>query len=157
MIDAVGKLSTNKSAGATGLKALYLKGWVHHQARPTDPELEPDPADAVELSWGKVLEIGVRLAPCVEGVIPKTFAERIFVLIPKSDAGECHAGIVLLEILYKVLSSIVNSCLLDKIEFDDLLHGNNLPSWEQVLPSWGPSFWPNCDAGLMHLSSSWCL
>ena len=53
--------------------------------------------------------------------MPKTFAEGIFVLIPsKSDAGE-YRGITLLEILYKVISSIVNSCLLDKVEFNDLL------------------------------------
>ena len=55
MINTVGKLSTNKAAGSTGLKALYLKGWVHQAHHPTDPELEPDPADAVELSWGIIL------------------------------------------------------------------------------------------------------
>ena len=60
--------------------------------------------------------------------MPKTFAEGIFILIPKSDAGE-YRGIALLEILYKVISSIVNSCLLDKVEFNDLLHGNR-PSRE---------------------------
>ena len=119
MIDAVRKLSTNKAAGATGLKAEDLKDWLR-KARPTDPELEPDP-DAIEL-WEKVLEI-VRLA-FVEGVMPKTFAKDIFVLIPKSDAGE-YRGIALLEILYNVISSIVNSRLLDKVlEFDDSLHGN---------------------------------
>ena len=93
MINAVRKLSTNKAAGATGLKAEDLKDWLR-KAHPTDPELEPDP-DAIEL-WEKVLEI-VRLA-FVEGVMPKTFTEGIFVLIPKSDTGE-YRGIALLEIL----------------------------------------------------------
>ena len=152
VIDAVHKLSTNKAAGATGLKADDLKDWLR-KAHPIDPELKPDP-DAIEL-WEKVLEI-VRLA-FVEGVMPKTFAEGIFILIPKSDAGE-YRGIALLEILYKVISSIVNSRLLDKkVKFNDSLH-SNCPSRgtrEPVLPSWKPRFWPNCNAGLMNLSS-WC-
>ena len=42
----------------------------------------------------------------MEEVISKTpFAEQIFVLIPKSDAGEYHAGILLLEILSGVPSA----------------------------------------------------
>ena len=118
VVEAVHKLSTNKAAGATGLKAEDLKEWLK-KARPTDPEQEPDP-DSVEL-WEKVLEI-VRLA-FVEGVMPKQFAEGIFVLIPKSDAGE-YRGIALLEIMYKVVSSIVNSRLLAAVKFDDSLHGN---------------------------------
>ena len=108
--------------GATGLKAEDLKDWLN-KACPTNPELEPYP-DAIEL-WEKVLEI-VRL-DFVEDVMPKIFAEGIFVLIPKSDAGE-YRGIVLLEILYKVISSIVNSRLLVEVEFNDSLHGN-CPGW----------------------------
>ena len=39
----------------------------------------------------------------------------------------------MLQILYKVISSIVNSRLLGAVKFDDLLHGNR--------PNWGTRHW----------------
>ena len=46
----------------------------------------------------------------------------MLVLIPKDIPGEFR-GIALLEILYKVISSIVTARLMAGIEFDDTVHG----------------------------------
>ena len=57
-----------------------------------------------------------------DGVIPRDFCNVILVLIPKSDPGQ-YRGIALLEILYKLVSSIINRRIGSKIEFDDAIHG----------------------------------
>jgi len=116
-VESVKKLRNNKAAGATGITAENVKEWLRG-ARPTDEEVEPDPT-AVAL-WEKLLEI-VRIA-FVEGEIPQAFSQGIFVLIPKDKAGEFR-GIALLEIIYKLLSSIINRRLSETIVLDDALHG----------------------------------
>jgi len=63
----------------------------------------------------------VRLA-FVEGEIPQAFSQGIFVLILKDKAGEFR-GIALLEIIYKLISSIINRRLSETIVLDDALHG----------------------------------
>jgi len=57
-----------------------------------------------------------------EGEIPKAFSESILVLIPKAEQGQFR-GIALLEIPYKVISSIIDTRL-TKIELYDALHGS---------------------------------
>jgi len=57
-----------------------------------------------------------------EGEIPKAFSESILVLILKAEQGQFR-GIALLEIPYKVISSIINTRL-TKIELHDALHGS---------------------------------
>ena len=55
-------------------------------------------------------------------MIPQDFCNGILVLIPKSDPGQ-YRGIALLEILYKLISSIINRRIGSKIKFDDAIHG----------------------------------
>jgi hypothetical protein len=55
------------------------------------------------------------------GNIPEEMTWSILVLIPKSSGGTC--GIGLLEILWKVCSSIINNRLQEAITFHDALHG----------------------------------
>jgi len=87
-------------------------------ARPTEDGVELDPTAL--LLWERLLEI-VRLA-FAEGEIPQAFSQGIFVLIPKDKAGEFR-GIVLLEIIYKLISSIINQRLSGTITLHDALHG----------------------------------
>jgi len=89
------------------------------RANPSEEGMIPEPAAVV--LWAKVLEI-VRLA-FEDGEIPRAFSEGIFVLIPKADAGE-YRGIALLEIIYKLISSIINIRLIKTVKFDDAMHGN---------------------------------
>jgi hypothetical protein len=69
--------------------------------------------------WEKVLEL-VRLA-FEEGVIPLAFSQGIFVLILKVKSGE-FGGIALLEVIYKLVSSIINRRMQVGITFDDAVH-----------------------------------
>jgi pantothenate kinase-related protein Tda10 len=56
-----------------------------------------------------------------KGEIPKEKAWSVLVLIPKGS-GVCR-GIGLQEIVWKLVSSIIDRRLKDKIEFRDALHG----------------------------------
>jgi len=95
-----------------------LKDWMD-RANPSEEGALPDPA-ATAL-WAKVLEI-VRLA-FEEGELPRAFSEGMFVLIPKADVRE-YRGIALLEIIYKLISLIINGRLIGAVNFDDSMHGN---------------------------------
>ena len=117
IVEALGTLRNNKAAGASGLTAEDLKSW-HEDAQETEEGEEPD-EEATKL-WKKVLEL-VRLA-FEEGVIPLAFSQGIFVLIPKAKSGEFR-GIALLEVIYKLVSSIINRRMQVGITFDDAVHG----------------------------------
>ena len=111
------KLKNHKAAGASGITADKVKEW-YHAARPTKEGVIPDAASVA--LWEKVMEL-MQLA-FRDGVIPRDFCNGILVLIPKSDPGQ-YRGIALLEILYKLVSSIINRRIGSKIEFDDAIHG----------------------------------
>lgn len=117
VVESVMKLRNNKAAGTTGITAKNVKEWLRG-ARPTDEGVEPDPT--AWMLWQKLLEI-VRLA-FAEEEIPRAFSQGIFVLIPKSKAGEFR-GIALLEIIYKLILSIINQRFSSTIVLDDALHG----------------------------------
>ena len=117
VVDSLMKLKNHKAAGASGITADVVKEW-YRAARPTKEGVEPDAASVA--LWEKVLEI-VNLA-FSEGEIPRDFCNGILVLIPKSNPGE-YRGIALLEILYKLVSSIINRRIGSKIQFDDAVHG----------------------------------
>ena len=70
--------------------------------------------------WEKVIEL-MQLAFST-GMIPRDICNDILFLILKSDPGQ-YRVIALQEILYKLLSSIINRRIVSKIEFDDAIHG----------------------------------
>ena len=113
----MGTLRNNKAAGASGLTAEDLKRSWHEDVQETEEGEEPD--DEATKLWEKVLEL-VRLA-FEEGVIPLAFSQGIFVLIPKAKSGEFR-GIALLEVIYKLVSSIINRRMQVGITFDDAEH-----------------------------------
>jgi len=119
---ALMKLKNNRAAGASGITVENLKEWelLARPPIPKDNEEAVEPDRKALVLWLKVLEV-VRLA-FVEGEIPRKFSEGILVLIPKSSPGE-YRGIALLEIIYKLLSSIINRRLCEKVKLDDALHG----------------------------------
>jgi exonuclease III len=117
VVAILNKLRNNKAAGVSGLTAEDLKSW-HEAAQVTEAGEEPDRVAVV--LWAKVLEM-VRLV-FEEGEIPRAFSQGIFVLIPKAKAGEFR-GIALLEIIYKLVSSIINSRIQAGVTFHDAIHG----------------------------------
>jgi hypothetical protein len=54
--------------------------------------------------------------------IPNNFYNAILVLIPKNTNGE-YRGIALLEVIYKLISSIINQRLVNGIKWHDSIHG----------------------------------
>jgi hypothetical protein len=80
--------------------------------------MELKPQVCVE-NWEKVLEL-VRLA--FTGEIPEAFCHGILVLIPKG-ASDQYRGIALLEVVYKLVSSIINRRLTNTVKFHDAVHG----------------------------------
>ena len=113
-------MRNNRTPGASGITVENLKEW-HTKARPRynqiqrgegDDPIEPEP-EAVEI-WEKVLKI-IDLA-FETGEIPKSFWNGILVLIPKSNPGEFR-GIALLEVIYKLISSIINARLQHSIKW----------------------------------------
>ena len=110
-------LKNGKAAGPSGLRVEDLKQW-YFAAREPPPETDPDPV-AVD-RWEKVLDI-VNVAFST-GEIPKALCWGILVLIPKSTPGQFR-GIALLEVIYKLISSLCNKRMQAAITFDDALHG----------------------------------
>ena len=70
--------------------------------------------------WKLVVDI-VQEAFC-SGHIPLCLSQAICVLIPKNEKGDFR-GIGLLESLWKLITSIVNSRLVQGIELHDAHHG----------------------------------
>jgi hypothetical protein len=114
VVAALKKLKLNKAPGASGIRVEDLRSWWYkaRKAKETDPK-------SIEL-WEKVLAL-VRTA-FTTGEIPQAFCNGILVLIPKSVPGQ-YRGIALLEIIYKLVSSIINRRLERSIQFHDAIHG----------------------------------
>jgi hypothetical protein len=75
---------------------------------------DPDP-----VKWNKFVEL-VQHA-FATGELPAEISWSVLVVIPKGYGG--FRGIGLLEVIWKVISSIIDSRLQAEIEFDDSLHG----------------------------------
>jgi hypothetical protein len=109
---AVRNLRNGKAPGPSGLRAEYLKTLLH--------QAEKDNAtDNKCRGWEQVCST-IKLIFAM-GNIPEEMTWSILVLIPKASGGT--RGIGLLEIIWKVCSSIINKCLQESIQFHDLLHG----------------------------------
>jgi hypothetical protein len=109
---AIRTMKQNKSPGASGIRVEHLRLWMEgamHEERPIFVK-----------EWEKVLKL-VKMA--FTGVdIPSSFCNGILVLIPKTVPGE-YRGIALLEVIYKLISSIINRRLVSGIQWHDAIHG----------------------------------
>ena len=82
----------------------------------TDKDKDPAKIEA----WNKVLEL-IELV-FTGNPLPKSFGVGILVLIPKGVPDQ-YRGIALLEVIYKLVSAIINRRLTAQIAFHDAVHG----------------------------------
>jgi hypothetical protein len=96
IIDALGKIKLGKSPGATGIRAEHLRKWMSGATRAKDPIYVGE--------WAMVTKL-IEMAFTGEA-IPSAFFTGILILLPKPDGD--FRGIALLEVIYKLISSIIN-------------------------------------------------
>ena len=111
---ALKRMKRGKAPGGSGIRVEHLQDWMNG-AQPG----EFQNAEKVK-AWNKVLEL-VRLAFTGEP-LPRTFGIGILILIPKGEPDQFR-GIALLEVIYKLVSTIINTRLMDEIKFHDAVHG----------------------------------
>ena len=108
--DAVRKLRNGKAPGPSKVRAEKLKEWLLEATREENPDRE---------NWNRVVKL-VQLC-FKERQVPTQLSWSTVVLIPKG--GGDYRGIGLLEIVWKVIESIINRRIASKIQFHDSLHG----------------------------------
>jgi hypothetical protein len=113
---AVVRLSNGRAAGALGMRAEDVKGWlsgIRDEENSNTPE-NPSGGD----NW----QLFVQLVQAVwtHSIIPHQLLWSIVVLIPKGGGDFC--GIGLLDPIWKVLERIMG-LRLDSIDLHDTLHG----------------------------------
>jgi hypothetical protein len=107
---AVSRLRRSKSPGPSGIRTDHLKDWLAAAEARENPDTT---------RW----DLLVRLLQHVyaTGNIPTSLTYAVVVLLPKSDGG--HRGIGLLEVIWKVLMSVIDVRMKTTITFHDALHG----------------------------------
>jgi exonuclease III len=107
---AVKRMRLGKAPGATAIRTEHLRKWME--------EAETDKDSGIQ--WKKVVDIVQR---AFEGQpLPSSFGTGILVLIPKGEPDQFR-GIALLEVIYKLVSTIINARLGDAIKFHKAVHG----------------------------------
>ena len=117
---ALFKMRNRKSPGFTNMTVEDIKKWyeLSHPDLNKNPNIQPD-EDAL-YKWDKLM---ILIRKCIiDGDVPEAFTLGILVLIPKNDAGDVR-GIGLLDVIHKLISTIINKRLSDAIEFCDSVHG----------------------------------
>jgi exonuclease III len=112
--EALKRMKHGKTPGGSGIRVEHLTDWMKG-AQPGEFQNE----EKVK-AWNKVLEL-VKLAFTGEP-LPRTFGIGILVLIPKGEPDQFR-GIALLEVIYKLVSTIINTRLTEEIKFHDAVHG----------------------------------
>jgi hypothetical protein len=93
-----------KSPGASGISVYDFLYWHNRLPR----------------VWEELVSL---VQECFEGkAIPQEFSYEILCLLPKNERGK-YRGIALLEVVYKLVSTIIHLRLQDAIEFHPALHG----------------------------------
>jgi hypothetical protein len=110
---ALKKLRLGKAPGATGIRVEHLREWMSGATKIKEPKFVGE--------WAMVIKL-IEMAFTGED-IPSTFFVGILVLLPKGDGD--YRGIALLEIIYKLISSIVNRRLAKSLtaKLHDGIHG----------------------------------
>lgn len=107
-------MKLGKTPGGSGITVEHLRKWMEG-AKPGEFR-----DSACMEAWDRVLEL-VELA-FTGKPMPRSFGMGILVLIPKGVPDQ-YRGIALLEVIYKLVSAIINRRLAEKIVFHDAVHG----------------------------------
>jgi len=108
--EAVKRCKSGKAPGPTGMRAEDLKAWLYAARRQESPDAT---------NWNLLVTL---VQECFRtGALPEELPRSILVLLPKDSGG--FRGIGLLEIIWKLISSIIDVRLKTSIEFHDCLHG----------------------------------
>ena len=113
VIKALKKLKLGKAPGATGLRVEHLRTWMSGATRAKDQIHVGE--------WAMIIKL-IKMAFTGEN-IPLAFFIEILVLLPKGNGD--YRGIALLEVIYKLISSIINRRLTKTLtnRFHDAIHG----------------------------------
>ncbi len=117
--EAVVKLQNGHAAGATGMKAKHLKGWLRDVKR----EEAVDGEEGAGSCWRLFGSLIQAVWEC--STVSTQMSWMVIVLLPKG--GGDYRGIGLLDPMWKVVEKIMVGQL-PVIEFHDCLHGR-LPHW----------------------------
>jgi hypothetical protein len=107
--DTVGRIHVRKSPGPTGTRTEHLKEWLAAATREENPDVN---------HWDKFVELLQHVFRT--GQLPQELYWSMLVLIPK---GSGSRGRGLLEVSWKVSSSIIDTRLKEAIQFHDTPHG----------------------------------
>ena len=108
--DTICGLRNGKSTGPSKVRAEHPKEWVEEAYRDVD---------LYQGNWDRVVDL---IQTCFrEQQVPTQMLWLTVVLLPKGNGD--YRGIGLLEISWKVIESIINRRIADKVNFHDALHG----------------------------------
>jgi exonuclease III len=107
---AVRRLRSGKVPGPSGIRTEHLKNFLKNAERSENPD---------STAWDKLVLL-VRTM-FTTGELPEAMSWALLVLLPKPSGG--IRGIGLLEVIWKVCSSIVDARLKASISLHDSLHG----------------------------------
>jgi hypothetical protein len=105
----IAKLKNNKAPGLSGMRVEDLKRWAEDYRR--NENRRP---------FELLMELVVTAFE--SGELPQACNVAVLVLIPKPASNE-HRGIGLLEVVWKLISSVINGRMKAAINFDDSIHG----------------------------------
>jgi hypothetical protein len=111
--DAVARMPRGKSPGPSKMRAEHLKGWR--------AEAYPAQEGGVEnrVNWAPFVELVQHMY--VTGEIPTALSYAVCVLLPKPDGGV--QGLGLLEVIWKVIASILTERLNAAVKWHNCIHG----------------------------------
>ena len=111
---AVRGLRTRRAPGPSGMSADHLKAWL---------ELATDPPEKTAVrdckAWEALCEFVRHIY--ATGEMPVELSWATMILLPKGDGQ--YRGIGLLEIIWKLISKIIDRRIKAHVEFHDALHG----------------------------------
>ena len=109
--EAVLRLRLHRTRGQSGMRAEHLRMWFCVETQEKDPELR---------NWEKV--VAIIQVEFREGELVESCSCQTVVMISKG-VGTNFRGIGLVEVLWKVISGIINHRISSSIQFHDALHG----------------------------------
>ena len=104
-------MKMGKSPGPSQIRVEDMRKWLEMEREMTNPQPE---------AWNNLVEIVQEAFRT--GKIPEALTNAVLVLIPKNEVNQFR-GIGLLEVVWKLIASIINKRLMRNIEFHDGIHG----------------------------------